>query len=209
MESRGFHCHLVLLMPEDAIERTNRVRVVHQFVRRQLARALPLAMAETEERERILFEGEAGRVRFVAPMPGYLSYGGPYVQEFRLEPGDEGRDLVFRYAMLNGFDPDGAAMEANDAVVLLEDLDGGEFRYIGFDDEGEIGEWETAWETPAQMPLGVTVVLWPLDDSPLDWPQLATSLMIDSGSIRNQQLRPGDIIDPAVRHRLERQGQRR
>lgn len=190
---------------EQAIERTNRVRVVHQFVRNQLARALPLAMFETDERERILFEGERDRVRFVAPMPGYLSYGGPYIQEFSIEQGAQGRELVFRYAMLNGFEPDAGAMETNESVVLLDHLDDGEFSYIGFDEEGEIGQWETAWETPTQVPLGVTVDLWPGEGTQFDWPRMATSLMIDSGNIRAQSLRPGDIIDPAARHRLENQ----
>lgn len=190
---------------EEAIERNNRVRVVHQFVRQQLARALPLAMFENDERERIIFEGESERVRFVAPMPGYLSYGGPYVQEFRLEAGDNGRDLVFSYAMLNGFEPEGAAMEANESVVLLEGIDDGEFSYIGFDEDGEIGDWDTLWETPTRVPLAVTIDLRPDESTRMEWPRLATPLRIDSGGVQPQALRPGDIIDPAVRHRLENQ----
>ena len=91
---------------EAVIEETNRLRVVQQFVRRQLmqTRALVIEQPEGEE-EVVRFQGDRDFVRFVASLPGYLSYGGPYVQQLSIERGNEGQDLVFYYAMLNGYEP--------------------------------------------------------------------------------------------------------
>jgi general secretion pathway protein J len=90
---------------EAIIEENNRLRVVQQFVRRQLMLAQPLVIEEELDGERIRFLGDRDRVRFVSPMPGYLSYGGPYVQQFSIERGADGYELVYYYAMLNGYEP--------------------------------------------------------------------------------------------------------
>ena len=69
---------------EDAIDRTNRLRVAEEFMRRQISRILPLAFGQDESTgTNYVFEGSGDSMRFVAPMPGYLSQGGPYVQTLR------------------------------------------------------------------------------------------------------------------------------
>ena len=66
---------------EQAIDRTNRLRVAEEFVRRQVSRIMPLSFGEDESTNtRFVFQGSKDFMRFVAPMPGYLSKGGPYVQ---------------------------------------------------------------------------------------------------------------------------------
>lgn len=196
---------------EAMVERTNSLRVAHQFLRRQLSRTLPLVIEEIEgfEDERIMFLGESDWMRFVAPMPGYLSYGGPYVQELRLERGRNGYDLVFTYAILNGYEP--GDLDEIDPILLMEDIRSGTFGYIGFDEEGEPGSWDTLWEFPDMMPLAVTVELDMDEEQLLHWPALVVPLMIDGGG-RGQArgMSASDRIDPAVRRRMERErGQRR
>ena len=71
---------------EALVDRTNRMRIVHQFLRNQLSRVLPLTLSSDEDADGeapaiIMFEGEDDRMRFVAPMPGYLSRGGPHGRE--------------------------------------------------------------------------------------------------------------------------------
>ena len=79
------------------LEDSSRIRMAHQFVRRQFSQMIPLGFdleeagaANGSQDGRIVFEGESNRVRFVAPMPGYLGFGGPQVQELEVVPGDEG-----------------------------------------------------------------------------------------------------------------------
>lgn len=194
---------------EEMIERTNTLRVAHQFLRRQLSRTLPLVIEELEgagevDGERIMFLGERDWMRFVAPMPGYLSYGGPYVQELRLERGRNGYDLVFSYAILNGYEP--GDLEEIDPIVLMEDIRSGSFGYIGFDEEGEPGSWDTQWEFPDMMPLVATIELDMDEEQLLQWPALVVPLMIDGGGRgRARRASASDMIDPAVRRRMERQ----
>src|SRR5580765_4135684 len=68
---------------ERLIERIDRVRTVQEFLRHQLTRILPISYAQTDAKAYV-FEGERDFMRFVAPMPGYLSHGGPYVQTLAL-----------------------------------------------------------------------------------------------------------------------------
>ena len=175
---------------EELIEETNRLRVVHQFLRRQIAHARPLIIEEDEDML-IRFLGESERVRFVAPMPGYLGFGGPYVQELRLERGDEGVDLVFAFAMLNGYEP--GDLDREPPVTLLEDVGRVEFEFLGFDEDGESVFWDSFWETPEQVPLSVSLRLGMERDNGLFFPDLVTPVIIDSGGSRQRNMNADDI----------------
>lgn len=168
---------------EERIEETNRLRVTHQFVRRQLSQARSLIIEQPEgleDGEQVRFLGEGERVRFVAPMPGYLSYGGNYVQEFSLERGDDGQDLIFYFALLNGYLP--GDLEQSEGVVLLEDLESGGFFFLDLDPEDQTPFWADFWEDPARLPLAVGLNLDLGRDDGLNWPELVTPVMLDAGS---------------------------
>jgi len=190
----------------ELIEQTNRLRVVHQFLRGQLSQMRPLII-EQDDDGLIRFEGEHDRIRFVAPMPGYLSFGGPYVQELRLEPGDEGMDLVFAFALLNGYEP--GDLNAEPPVTLLEDVGEAAFEFLGFAEEGEEVVWSDLWEQPDRMPLAVSMRMGMNRDNGLFWPELMTPVIIDTGSQAMQrQLSPAEIranLIGADRQRINRQ----
>jgi general secretion pathway protein J len=167
---------------EAVIEQTNRLRVVQQFVRRQLMQSRSLIIEEREEGgegETIRFQGDREHVRFVSPMPGYLSYGGPYVQEFTLERGPDGMELVYYYSMLNGYEP-GALRQETDGRVLMEDLGGGEFIFLDFDEETGETFWTDFWEEPERLPLAVGVMMDMDSERGLVWPDLIAPVMVDS-----------------------------
>jgi len=175
---------------EELIEETNRLRVVHQFLRRQMAHARPLIIEEDNE-QFIRFEGEPERIRFVAPMPGYLGFGGPYVQELRLERGEVGVDLVFAFAMLNGYEP--GDLDREPPVTLLEDVGRAEFEFLGFEEDGETVFWSNFWETPERVPLSISLRLDLQRESGLFFPDLVTPVILDAGGNRPQNLSPDDI----------------
>lgn len=163
---------------EALIEETNRLRVVHQFVRKQISQARALVIEDIDN-ERIVFEGEGERIRFVAPMPGYLSYGGPYVQELRLERGEVGMDLVFAFAMLNGYEP--GDLDAEPPVTLLEDVGQAQFEFLGFDEERENVEWSGIWDFMDQVPVAVALRLEFRRANGVRWPELVAPVLVDSG----------------------------
>lgn len=193
---------------EALIEQTNRLRVVQQFMRRQLMQGRSLMIEESDEGEPVRFHGERERVRFVAPMPGYLSYGGPYVQQFTIERGDEGLELVYYYAMLNGYEP-GDIDYVTDGIVLMEGLAHGEFIYLGVEEDGAETFWTDFWEETDRLPLAVGIIA---DlDSPrgLVWPDLIAPVMVEAGDTqrRREIRRASDMLRPRGAER--NRGQRR
>ena len=188
---------------ETIIEENNRLRVVQQFVRRQLMLAQALVIEEEGDGERIRFLGDRERVRFVSPMPGYLSYGGAYVQQFSIERGVDGYELVFYYAMLNGYEP--GDIEAHDGIVLLDGLTRGEFHYLGMDPEDQEVFWADFWELTDELPMAVAVEIDLDRERGQVWPDLVAPVMVDAGLPGDQPRieRAADMLTPR-RGRRER-----
>ncbi len=182
---------------EDLVDRTNRLRIVQQFVRTQVSRMLPLALKSEEDDEDtlgvVLFEGDDDTMRFVAPMPGYLSRGGPHEQVLALRPGPKGQELLFAFRLLGSFD-DGDALEDGETepTILLEGIERGRFEYLTVDDEGEPTEWLDEWEDGASTPLLVRLEFEMTDGSRLNWPTLEIAPLIDGTAVRSSSR--GNII---------------
>lgn len=187
---------------EEMIEQTNRLRVVQQFVRRQLMQTRALIIEQPEDGEIVRFEGDRDRVRFVSPMPGYLSYGGPYVQEFSLERGGEGLELIYYYAMLNGYES-GDLQATTDGRVLMEDLADGEFIFLDTDPDTGETFWVDFWEETDRLPLAVGVLLDLDSDRGLVWPDLIVPVMVDTSDATRERTiqRASDMLLPRNRRR--------
>lgn len=162
---------------EHRIEAVNSIRVTQEFVRRQLSRAVPLAFAaDRSEGRNHVFAGEDREITFVAPMPGYLSSGGPYVQSLSIE-----RDrLVFNHRMLLGDEDDAA-----EPVYLVDRIRRGRFEFRGIDERGRLGDWRDDWEDPSRTPMMVRLSIEFERDSGLSWPVLEVPLLIDVGGVNN------------------------
>lgn len=185
---------------EAAIDRADRLRTAQEFLRHQLSRILPLAYAQNEaDGTNSVFEGKDQFMRFVAPMPGYLSHGGPYVQTLELARGKDGLQLRFADAMLNGFDvqkfKSSDAKSSDEPVVLLDHIRDGRFEYRTLDDQGELTNWSSDWSNPGLTPLMVRIRLNMQPGVQMPWPVLDVPLMLNAGAVR-----------PSVRPTLIRAG---
>lgn len=161
----------------DSVER---VRVAQEFLRRQIALALPLAFAsDPASGAPVIFEGDSRELRFVAQMPGHLGEGGPRRQLIRLERDGRAMALVFRHLPLHPAEED-SRIEDTEPVVLLAGIRDGGFRYRGLDGAAEPGEWRDRWEESAQPPVWVELQL-ELDPEVhrTIWPPLLVALQID------------------------------
>lgn len=164
---------------ERRVEATNSIRVTQEFLRKQFSRTLPLAFAtDRTEGRNYVFEGDDREVTFVAPMPGYLSSGGPYVQVLSIERGE----LRFQHRMLLSDEDD---QDAAEPVVLLDRIRRGRFEYRGIDDQGRLSDWDDDWEDPSRTPMMVRVSLEFERNSGLSWPTLEVPLLIDVGGVNN------------------------
>ncbi|HUD43827.1 MAG TPA: prepilin-type N-terminal cleavage/methylation domain-containing protein [Dokdonella sp.] len=170
---------------ESAVDTINRIRVAQEFIRRQISRGMPLGFDRDDSTGvNFVFEGKRDFMRFVAPMPGYLSKGGPYVQTLELANVRGGKELVFTHAMLNGFDLRQLREADLEPVMLVDRIRGGRFEYRGFDEEGNLGDWQDDWEDPSLTPVMVRIRLEMADDSQAVFPDMEIPLVLDVGSMR-------------------------
>jgi len=171
---------------DELMQQQTHLRATQQFIHRQMVRALPLSYWIDSDDQRLQFEGERDWVQFVAPMPGYLGAGGPQVQRLELARDAGGTyQLQFYHVPLLAYEED--SMRDAEPFVLLRHIDDGEFGFMGQDDDGELTDWESSWETPATLPVAVNLNLTMMEDARVEWPQLYAALRIDSTSGRLQQ----------------------
>jgi len=187
------------------LEESSRIRMAHQFVRKQLNQMLPLAYEMDEEnKERKLFDGSSQNIRFVGPMPGYLSFGGPQVQEMSIVPGENGKALVLSHALLQGFEE--SNLYERDPILLMDHIENATFEFLGVDEEGNLAGWTTEWADPSQMPKAVSLEVEFEDDFVIEWPLLNAAVRIDASALQNlagiQGLR-GTTVQELIRQRKE------
>lgn len=187
------------------LEESGRIRMAHQFVRKQLNQMLPLAyQMEGEDSERTVFDGSPERIRFVAPMPGYLSFGGPQVQELAIVPSQtgDGRALVLNHALLQGYEE--AKLYERAPILLVDNIDDASFMFQGLDEAGEPGQWTSDWLEPATMPLAVSLEIFFEEETAMEWPLLTAAVRIDSVALQDlagaQGLR-GTTVQELIRQR--------
>lgn len=160
------------------------LRSSHQFIRRQLNQMLPLSFAETDDAQplRIVFEGDARRIKYVAPMPGYLGAGGPQVQLVEVVDGDDGEMLIqFSHALLQGFTED--RLYDRDPVILLTGVSSAGFEFLGKDEQGELTGWVSSWDQQDILPVAVRLDLDFTGELNLQWPDLAAGVKVDEDAI--------------------------
>lgn len=174
---------------ERVAQQQERLRAVQGFLRRQLADAMPLPMQPLEPgKPAEIFLAAPDAITFVAPMPGYLSRGGPYVQSFRLVPDGGGSlRLEFEHRLLT---PEGPLDPERPPEVLLEGIDSGRFETRRFDDRGNAGGWTGDWDTPGEIPRLVRMSLR-MNEGAGAWPTLVaaprlgqSAPVIASGEVR-------------------------
>jgi general secretion pathway protein J len=166
------------------LEDSSRIRMAHQFVRKQLNQMAPLVFAEgDDQQERTVFEGEARKIRYVAPMPGYLGFGGPQVQELSVVSADEGYALVLSHALLQGFEEENLYLR--DPIVLIESIEFAEFSFLGRDETGELTAWTTQWEQKELIPEAVSLEIEFTEDVYIRWPLLTASVRVDPSALND------------------------
>ena len=171
------------------------LRSAHQFIRRQLNQMLPLAFSEVDgvDEVRVVFEGDARRIKYVAPMPGYLGAGGPQVQLVELVNADGGDMVIqFSHALLQGFEEE--RLFDREPVILLEGVDSADFEFLGRDEDGELTGWTTNWDQQGVLPVAVRLNLEFTGDLNMRWPDLVAGVRVDEQAVQAGGGRAGRAI---------------
>jgi general secretion pathway protein J len=160
------------------------LRASHQFIRRQLNQMLPLpfALDGANDETRVVFEGDAGHIQYVAPMPGYLGAGGPQVQLVELAPGYDGEMVIqFSHSLLQGFEQELLFDRA--PVILLRGVESAGFEFLGRDEEGELTGWTASWDEMDKLPVAVRLDVEFSGDLNLRWPDLLAAVKVDEQAV--------------------------
>ena len=194
------------------LEDSSRIRMAHQFVRRQLTQVLPLAYAVSDDgAERTVFLGEGNRIRYVAPMPGYLGFGGPQVQELAVVRGEDSLELVLSHALLQGFEE--ARLHDRPPIPLLNDIESASFTFLGTDENGELAGWISTWPDGGQLPSSIALDIEFTDDVYIQWPLLTAAVRIDPAALtgfgvdvgRGGERDYGETIQDMIKRRRNRE----
>ena len=194
---------------QDILEESSRLRLAHQFVHRQLNQILPISFANPETDDMaIVFEGSSETIRYVGPMPGYLGFGGPQVQELSIVPSENGSALVLRHALLQGFNE--VDMDERAPIMLIDGIESAEFSFQGRDEEGEAAAWRNAWEETEILPLAISLDIGFSEEAHMEWPQLVASVKIDglaiSQMLQEAQMRPRSEYSTTIQDLINRRG---
>lgn len=144
------------------------VRISANLLRRQLARAEPVAFAQDPRSRRPLaFTGTAQHMRFVAVVPGYLG-GRAHIHEWGIAASEGGTQLNLTLWPLAPAAP-GTAPRATASEVVAWPLASARFRYRGLDPvSGRAGPWQDQWTDPSRLPYMVALEAVGVDGRP--WP---------------------------------------
>ena len=157
----------------------NELRVVQDFIRRQLRQAVTTTrMTDDNQGRAIAFEGEPERVVFVAPMLEYLGLGGLYVIQIDAIEDAESAHLRVRWwpfrpdAFEQGEDSgvEGGGVEE---TVLLSGVSELQWSYFGASEPNADPQWYEHWENTSQPPMLVRLRLLYLGES---WPDLVMAM---------------------------------
>jgi len=167
---------------DQAIERMDEIRSAQGFLRSELAQALAVPFDETDDGEPIVFSGTSRTLRYVAPMPGYLSKLGPQLQTVSLV--DDGRQSLRLEVTLAMLPPDGGAPQPiGEPQVLLRGIRKGAISYRGMDDQNRPGDWQDSWDDGRRTPSLVRIEL-EVGGNVL-FPTLVAPIRIDASAARN------------------------
>ena len=165
-----------------AIERMDEIRSAQNFLRSELAQSLVVPFDQTDDGDPVVFSGDDHSLRFVAPLPGYLSRLGPQLQIVSLvQDGQSDYRLEVRLALLP---PDGSDPQPlGEPEVLLRGIRKGVFAYRGMDEQNRPGDWKDQWSDGRRTPSLVRVELQL--DGPVAFPTMVAPVRIDPSASRN------------------------
>ena len=136
------------------------LRIVEGVMRREVAKAFPLRVGTAAD-NKIAFEGESGRVRFVGALPANLAPGGLSLVSIESAQGEDvpnkrtaTRRLVLKHIQIANDTKDFAAVESADVdtTELLSGLGEIEFEFFGRENDQTDPAWRKDWTVPTRLP---------------------------------------------------------
>lgn len=155
--------------------RVNEVRVVYDFIRRQLQQSIEIYV-NTDRGRVIAFTGESQQVQLVTPLLEHLGRGGLYQVDLdRVDNGDSDSLRMRWRPFQSGVPGESLAVneDATEEALLLNDVTALEWAYFGATQPGEAPVWAERWDNLLVRPLLVRLTLSVRGEP---WPPLVVRL---------------------------------
>lgn len=188
---------------EKRITAINELRVIQNLIRRQVSRAMAIGIEEDDEGQMVKFYGDENSITFISMMPGYLGNSGPHIQKIEIADDRDGKFLQYRHGVYSNFDDEDEQNGFDDAepIVLIENIQDGQFAFIELGEDGEPTEWINEIENTHTMPLMVQLDLEMNDQAKEPWPILQIALQVDANSSNTRRRRS---LQGLINNRVDR-----
>lgn len=161
------------------INKTEDMRLITDFLRRQLSQAMVVRIKGEGEESVYAFEGTSSSLRYAAPLQPLQHQGGVFLIELNIVGGGKGKSLEMLYAPYRPELTWDEAFKDAEPVLVFDGLQDAEFEYFGVDDLQNVDEdpeWHSDWEDKMFYPHMLKLTLadkeqaWP--DMLIDMPQV-------------------------------------
>lgn len=159
---------------ERIISKNDELRLVGDFLRRQLSQTTPLVGLK-QRKQQLIFEGKTNELRFTSVLPSHRGGGGVQIITLKMNNEDEKNQLNLFYEYAN---PDYSPFDEKEniqSVNLLENISDIELTYFGADKINEEPTWRDEWENKDHLPLLINLKVRAFDEVQ-NWPELKIPL---------------------------------
>lgn len=162
------------------INKTEDMRLISDFLRRQLGQAMVVRIKGEKEESIYAFAGTPSSLRYAAPLQPLQHQGGVFLIELNIVSSGSGKSLEMLYAPYRPELTWDEAFKDAEPVLVFDGLKDAAFEYFGVDELEKVDEdpeWFSDWEDKLFYPhmLKLTLVdgerAWP--DMLIDLPQVS------------------------------------
>ncbi|MEZ5451890.1 MAG: prepilin-type N-terminal cleavage/methylation domain-containing protein [Thiothrix sp.] len=155
------------------INKTEDMRLITDFLRRQLSQAMVVKITGEDGAKVYAFEGTDASLRYAAPLQPLQHQGGVFLIELDIVSGKHGKALEMLYAPYRPELSWDEAFEDAEPVLVFDGLKDASFEYFGAEEAGKDPEWESEWE---EMPLYPQMLKLSLANTERVWPEMLIDL---------------------------------
>ena len=155
------------------INKTEDMRLITDFLRRQLSQAMVVQIAGKKEAKVYAFEGTATSLRYAAPLQPLQHQGGVFLIELNIVAGKAGKKLEMLFAPYRPELTWDDAFKDAEPVLVFDGLKDAAFEYFGAEEEGGDADWTDDWEDKPRYP---DILKLSLEDPERAWPEMLVDL---------------------------------
>lgn len=157
---------------EQRVEDVNEIRLVEDFIRRQLRQSISVYRQDETQGRVVVFSGESQRITLVAPLLNHLGLGGLYLIQLQVVASDGMEQLQMRWRPYRpGDDRDDPSI--TEQTILLDDIVNVQWAYYGSPANDQQPQWHAQWQDSSQRPV---LVRLDLNIHGTPWPSLVAAL---------------------------------